>query len=101
MLKSPVGRLRFIAMCEGVSFLILLFVAMPMKYWGGNADPVRWVGMLHGILFLLFCAALFLAARSARWTFLKVALVFVASLLPFGPFLIDRRLREECQAADA
>jgi integral membrane protein len=93
MLKTPVGRLRFIAICEAVSFLVLLFIAMPMKYYGGIAEAVRWVGMLHGILFLLFCVALFLAAQSARWPLLKTAVVFVAALLPFGPFLIDRRLR--------
>lgn len=95
MLKTHIGRLRFIAILEAISFLLLLGVAMPLKYAGGIESAVKWTGWVHGILFVIFCLALLLAMRSARWPILKAGLVFIAALLPFGPFIIDRRLKEE------
>lgn len=90
---SPISLLRHIALLEGVSFLILLFIAMPLKYWAHNPLPVRIVGMAHGVLFISFCAALLRAHLSARWPLGRSAVVFISSLIPFGPFLLDRRLR--------
>jgi integral membrane protein len=74
--------------------MLLVGVAMPLKYFAGMPMAVRIVGMIHGLLFILFCIALVRAALSARWPFSRTALVFVAALLPFGPFLLDRRMRE-------
>ena len=95
MLKTPIGRLRAIALTEGASFLVLLFVAMPMKYLGGIEMAVKIVGWLHGLLFMLFCLALLLAMPSLRYNVGRCAMVFVAALLPFGPFVIDGRLRHD------
>ena len=72
---------------------------MPLKYLGGIESAVRWTGWVHGVLFILFCLALLFAMRAARWSWVKAGVVFVAALLPFGPFLIDRRLRDEDSAA--
>lgn len=78
---------------EAVSFLLLLFVAMPLKYLAGQALAVRVVGMAHGILFLAYCAAL-IRARQANDLALKECFIcFVAALLPFGPFAVDKRLK--------
>ncbi len=93
MPQTPISRLRFIAILEGVSFLVLLGIAMPMKYLGGVDAAVKVVGWTHGVLFILFCAALLLALRAAHLKPLHGAAVFVAALVPFGPFLIDGRLR--------
>jgi integral membrane protein len=93
MPQTPIAQLRLIAILEGISFLILLGVAMPMKYLLGIEAAVKVVGWTHGILFMLFCAALVLAMRAARWTPLQTGIVFAAALVPFGPFLIDGRLR--------
>jgi integral membrane protein len=90
---SPIPLLRHIAMLEGVSFLILLFIAMPLKYWANNPLPVRIFGMAHGVLFIAFIAALARAHFSARWPVSRSAVVFISSLVPFGPFLLDRRMR--------
>jgi integral membrane protein len=95
MLKTPIGRLRLIAIMEGCSFLILLGIAMPLKYWGGIPSAVKIVGWAHGILFLTFCAALVFALQTTRLPLWKGGLVFVAALLPFGPFLADHKLKEE------
>ena len=94
MLTSPIGRLRLTGMIEGLSFLILLFVAMPLKYIWGDPTLVRHVGMIHGLLFIVFCFTLVDAKSSEGWTIKQAAIPFIASFFPFGPFVIDRRLKE-------
>jgi integral membrane protein len=95
MPQTPIARLRLIAMLEGLSFLVLLGIAMPMKYLGGIDAAVKVVGWTHGVLFVALCAALVLAMRAAHLRPLHGAAVFVAALIPFGPFVIDGRLRRE------
>ncbi len=85
--------LRAAGWAEAVSFLLLLGVAMPLKYAAGRPGAVRVLGWIHGALFVMFCAALLRAHVRGRWPIGRSALVFVAALLPFGPFLIDRRHR--------
>ena len=86
-----------VAMIEAVSFLLLLGVAMPLKYFADVPLAVTIAGWLHGLLFMAFCGFLLVAHGEYQWPVRWTALVFVAALLPFGPFVIDRRLR----AADA
>lgn len=95
MPQTPIARLRLIALLEGTSFLVLLGVAMPLKYLGGIDTAVKLVGWVHGLLFILFCSALLVAARAAQWKPSRAGTVFAAALIPFGPFLIDSRLRRE------
>jgi integral membrane protein len=95
MLSTPIGRLRAIGMLEGTSFLLLLGVAMPLKYLAGMPLAVKIVGWIHGLLFVLFCAALVHAMRSSGLSWYRASTVFVAALLPFGPFVIDKKLRDE------
>jgi integral membrane protein len=97
-LKTPIGCLRVVAFVEGCSFLLLLGVAMPLKYFAGLPLAVKIVGAIHGGLFLLFCAALLRAMLAARWSMLWAGVVFASSLVPFGTFLIDGRLRREDEA---
>jgi integral membrane protein len=94
MSTSAIGRLRQVGKVEGVSFLVLLFGAMPLKYLAGMPLPVKIVGWVHGLLFIWFCWAL-LRARAGGLPLPLAALAFVAALLPFGPFLVDDRLRRE------
>jgi integral membrane protein len=93
MLRTPIGRLRLTGMVEGLSFLILLFVAMPKKYIGGDPTWVSSVGMVHGVLFVVFCWTLLSVWSNEEWSVKQLALPFFASLIPFGPFLIDGRLK--------
>ena len=93
MMRTSVGRLRLAGMVEGLSFLVLLFVAMPLKYVWGEPTWVSLVGMTHGLLFILFCFTLADARSSEGWTLRQAAVPLVAALIPFGPFLIDRRLK--------
>ncbi|HEX6275363.1 MAG TPA: DUF3817 domain-containing protein [Polyangiaceae bacterium] len=95
MLRDPLGRLRALGLSEAVSFLLLLGVAMPLKYWAGYPSAVRVVGWAHGVLFMAYGWALFEAATERGWPWSKSAKFFVAALVPFGPFVTDRALREE------
>ncbi|HEY0946461.1 MAG TPA: DUF3817 domain-containing protein [Opitutaceae bacterium] len=91
-LNSAIGRLRVIGFAEGVSFLVLLGIAMPLKYAAGRPEAVRVVGMAHGVLFLLYGWAAIQAALEHRWPWKRTLLVFIASLLPAGPFVIDAKV---------
>ena len=95
MLTSAVGRLRAVGMVEAVSFLLLLGVAMPLKYFAGMPVAVKIAGWIHGLLFLAFGLCLLVAHGERRWSIRWSALVLIAALLPFGPFVIDRRLKSE------
>lgn len=95
-LKTTLGRLRVIGFWEGLSFLVLLLIAMPLKYFADWPHAVRVVGMAHGILFMLYVWAAIQAAVERDWPWKKTAVVLLASLLPAGPFVIDAKvLREE------
>jgi integral membrane protein len=91
-LSSTLGRLRLVGFLEGVSFLLLVGVAMPLKYMAGDPRAVRIVGMAHGILFLAYVAVILQAHLEYRWPAKRSGLLLLASLLPFGPFVADRKL---------
>jgi integral membrane protein len=98
MMKTPIGRLRVTGLIEGVSYLVLLGIAMPLKYLAGMPMAVKVVGWIHGGLFVLFCLALAHVWLSAGWSIWRAAGVFIASLIPFGTFAIDGRLKREDEA---
>jgi integral membrane protein len=99
VLSTPVGRFRIIAFVEGVSFLVLLLIAMPIKYveaLGKNPTPVLYVGWTHGVLFVLYAVAGFQALFARGWGFKEAAWGFVAAILPAGTFVYDAKfLRRE------
>lgn len=92
-LKTAVGRFRLIALVEGLSFLVLLFIAMPLKYWADMPGAVSLVGGLHGALFGLYMLALIHAAIAARWPWQRDALAFILAFIPFGTFVLDGQIR--------
>ena len=86
---------RKTAVIEGISYLILLFVAMPLKYFFNIPDAVKYFGWIHGILFLAFLLFLILASIKYRWSLMRIVLYLVASVLPIVPFILDKKLAEE------
>jgi integral membrane protein len=104
--NTAVGRVRAVGFVEGTSALILFFIAMPLKYLSGMPDTgksvVFWVGLIHGILFISYATVTFIAWGKGRLTAKLVGLAALASIVPFGPFVIDRRLKvyEEQTARD-
>ncbi len=84
------------ALLEGISFLVLLLIAMPLKYVMHMPTPVRVMGMIHGVLFLAFVFYLLMVKSERNWSIQKTAIAFLASLLPFGTFVLDAKvLRRE------
>ncbi len=90
-------RFRFIALLEGISYLALVFMAMPLKYWADFPEAVQYTGWAHGLLFILYFAFLLPAWMKCRWSFPKVASLVLASLIPFGAFVADRKIKEEIE----
>jgi integral membrane protein len=96
---SAVHHLRVVGIIEGVSFLLLLGIAMPLKYLAGWPQAVRVVGMAHGLLWLLYLVAAANAAHAVRWPLSRILMVLAASVLPAGPFFIDGWLRGQERSA--
>lgn len=93
MFSSHIGRMRLISLVEGVSFLVLLGVAMPLKYLVGIPEVVSVVGAAHGVLFILYALAAGALMLALRWSPLWFMGAMVASVVPFGTFYIDARLK--------
>lgn len=86
---------RYVAIAEGISYIILVFIAMPLKYLADFPEMVTYVGWAHGALFVAFVALLALSQILYRWSFLKFSLAFISSLIPFGTFILDKHLKED------
>ena len=94
-LKTPEYRhLRWAGLAEGCSFLLLLGVAMPLKYLAGQPQYVRVVGSVHGLLFLGYLLTVMLAVAVAKWERGTITKALVAAVIPFGPFWFDATLRK-------
>ena len=91
-------RLRYIGIIEGVSSLLLFFVAMPIKYVFGSPEYVSVVGMIHGVLFTLYVILIIHVAMVLKRSLSWIVKLFVASIFPFGPFIIEPSLRREQSA---
>lgn len=84
-------RLRVLALVEGLSLLLLVFVAVPLKHLAHMPLPVRVVGMFHGLAFLAFVAALLDAYSARQLTGRDVGLAVLGAVLPGGSFVVARR----------
>lgn len=91
--NPTIKRLRVLGYLEAFSWLLLLFIAMPLKYIWEQPLMVRYVGWAHGILFILYCLHLLLAKPVLRWSFAKMATGGVAAFLPFGTLWFDRKIK--------
>lgn len=96
---TELKEFRWVAFFEGLSFVVLLFVAMPLKYWAGLPLAVRVVGSLHGLLFVAFLFALFRVTVERAWPLRRWLSALVSSIVPFGTFVFDRSLKREIESA--
>ena len=110
MPRTLIGKFRLLGFVEGLSYLLILGVAMPrwliyllskleveIPQWLNvlvMPNAIRVIGMTHGILFILYCLQLYLTVRHHKWSLGYAAYLFVAALIPFGTFYTDRRLRQ-------
>lgn len=86
-------RIRMTSLTEAVSYLLLVGVAMPLKYVWGIALAVQIVGMIHGVLFMILIWLLIRAGFESPWPKSRLWLLAMASLVPLVPFFLDRRVR--------
>lgn len=93
LLKTNVGRLRIIGFLEGVSLLVLVFIAVPLKYFANYPTTVKAMGPIHGALFLLFVFNALSVGVSQQWKFTTTTWkVLLACIIPFGTFYIDHTI---------
>jgi len=92
LLKTELGRLRLIAFLEGTSFLVILFITMPLKYIFEYPQANIAVGMIHGLLFMLYILVVIRGKFAFDWTYKTLFLALLASIIPFGTFWADKKL---------
>jgi len=98
--RRALQRMRVVGLVEGTSFVLLLGVAMPLKYLAGMPQAVKVTGWVHGVLFLWLLAELYETARVRRWPLARIALVFAAAVVPFGTFALEPSLRREQRSVE-
>lgn len=82
---------RIIALLEGVSYILLLFIATPIKYLTNDPQYVKMLGMPHGLLFIAYVVLAFLLKPEYKWNTRQFSVVLIASIIPFGTFYVDRK----------
>lgn len=101
LLKSKIGRLRIIGFLEGLSFLALVFVAVPLKYYDNNPYLTEIIGPIHGALFLLFIMNTFSVGYELNWKFKTTTWkIILAGFIPFGTFYIDKTILSKLKVKD-
>ena len=95
LIKTSLGRLRLLAFAEGVSFLMILFITMPLKYAMDMGSPNRIIGMVHGVLFIAYIFLVIQQKLEDNWELKKTFLALLASIIPFGTFWADKKLFKE------
>ena len=91
MLLAMKTFFRVVSFLEGTSYLLLLFVAVPVKYWMNDPQYVKLLGMPHGLLFVGYIVLAFLLKSELNWSIKKLGVVLIASILPFGTFYVDKK----------
>jgi integral membrane protein len=84
--------LRILALLEGISYLLILGVTMPLKYMYNNPEPNQYVGMAHGVLFMAYLIWVILVGNEKKWNLKIYFWAFIASIIPFGTFVADVKL---------
>lgn len=93
LLASSIGVFRIIGFLEGMSFILLMFIAMPLKYIYDQPKAVEIIGMAHGVLFVVFVLFAFYLSITKKWNLFKVtAPLLLSSILPFGTFVADKKI---------
>ncbi|MEM6763602.1 MAG: DUF3817 domain-containing protein [Bacteroidota bacterium] len=90
---NAISILRKLGIVEGISYLLLLGIAMPLKYMADMPWAVTYVGWAHGLLFMLYLVTAAWVILKYKWPILRFVVAFFAALLPFGPFVWDRYLK--------
>lgn len=95
MRETVIHRFRVMGFIEGASLLILLFIAMPLKYAAGIPEAVRIVGSLHGFFFILYMLMIVYVTFKIRWSFIWVGSALAVAFIPFGNIMLDRFVKRK------
>ncbi len=82
---------RIVAFLEGVSYILLLFIASPIKWFLDDATYVKWLGMPHGVLFITYIIFAAILKKTMHWNTKIFAIIIFAALIPFGTFYVDKQ----------
>lgn len=88
---STINIFKIIAFLEGISYILLLFIAVPIKYFGDNPKYVQWLGMPHGLLFIAYIILAIIIGANLKWNNKTLGSVLVASVIPFATFFIHKK----------
>ena len=80
---------RIISYLEGISYILLLFIAVPIKYYANDPSLVKLLGMPHGLLFVAYVILSLVNSKKHNWNFSKTLVVLISSIIPFGTFYVD------------
>ncbi|WLR57457.1 DUF3817 domain-containing protein [Mesobacillus subterraneus] len=94
MQNTAISRFLMMGLIEGGSLLVLVFIAMPLKYWAGFPEAVRFVGSLHGFLFVFYVLMIIYTTFKIRWSLLWAVSGLAAAFIPFGHMVLDRFLQQ-------
>ena len=90
-MNSLLKSFRIIAFLEGVSYILLLFIAVPIKYFADDPQYVKMLGMPHGLLFIAYIVLAIMVGNEFKWSKSTLFTVLAASIIPFGTFFIDKK----------
>jgi integral membrane protein len=93
MNNQLINQFRKIAFWEGVSFIVLMFIAMPLKYGANWPYAVKYLGWAHGLLFVLYGIWLIRVGIEYNWKLKRQAIAMIAALLPFGTFIMEKKTK--------
>ncbi|PRX50583.1 DUF3817 domain-containing protein [Salegentibacter salegens] len=82
---------KYVSILEGLSFLLLLFIAMPLKYIWEMPQMVQQMGMAHGVLFIAYVMGAIWLFKPLNWNFKELLVILGCSLVPFGPFYVEKK----------
>lgn len=92
---KDIKQFAWISMAEGTSFLVLLLIAMPLKYLADMPLMVKYIGWAHGVLFILYIVKVAVLGGKLKWSVKRILLYFIAALLPIAPFIVERKVKKE------
>ncbi|MEN9639824.1 MAG: hypothetical protein RLZZ262_1693 [Bacteroidota bacterium] len=92
-IKTAIGQLRLLGLMEGATLILLMFVAVPLRYLANWPFGVKVIGPIHGVLFLFFVIATVYMSIERKWSFKNITVkVLLACIIPFGTFYVDRKI---------
>ncbi len=100
LMKTLINSFRIVALLEGISYILLLFVAVPIKYFGNDPQYVKLLGMPHGLLFIAYIILAIMVNSELNWKGATLRNVLLASIIPFGTFVVDKKYLKDTQLSN-